>query len=99
MALLGNERMMMQILTCDDFNYEAFNKNLFNLNVKLDHSDHGTDQEDSDKEEPSSAFGKNLFEKLVSELCKKVEPKINSPVLKDDSSSLEGSKPEQRKEM
>jgi hypothetical protein len=97
MALLGNERMMMQILTCDDFNYEAFNKNLFNLNVKLDHSDHGTDQEDSDKEdkeEPSSAFGK-----LVSELYKKVEPKINSPVLEDDSSSFEGSKPEQRKEM
>ncbi len=35
-ALLGNERMMHDLLIFDDFNYEPFNKAILDINVKLE---------------------------------------------------------------
>ena len=35
-TLLGNERMMHNMLTFDDFNYEPYNKSILDINVKLE---------------------------------------------------------------
>ena len=47
MTLVSNERMTAQILTQDDFNYQQFNQNIFNLNILIEglQSDSSSDSE------------------------------------------------------
>lgn len=47
MTLVSNERMTTQILTQDDFNYQQFNQNIFNLNILIEglQSDSSSDEE------------------------------------------------------
>ena len=47
MTLISNERMTAQILTQDDFNYQQFNQNIFNLNILIEglQSDSSSDEE------------------------------------------------------
>ena len=39
LTLLGNERLMLNMLTFDDYNYEAYNKKLLDLKLDLESDD------------------------------------------------------------